>query len=133
LVSGDTGTNIIADRDRIGRVLTNLLTNAVQYSPKADRILVKVTKNRDNLTVGVQDFGIGISKDNQERVFGRFYQVGRESSTERHDNLGVGLYIAKSIVERHGGQIWVKSRRTPSSRRGSTFCFSLPLKSSKKM
>jgi signal transduction histidine kinase len=131
MISGSTRTSVYADRDRIGRVLTNLLTNAAKYSPDADQILVKVTKKPDRLIIGIQDFGIGISQEDLKNVFDRFYQVGRKSTDERLDSLGLGLYIAKAIIERHDGKIWVRSSQK-GKQRGSTFCFSLPLKSAQK-
>ncbi len=124
-IIGNTRTVLVADKDRIGRVLTNLLTNAAKYSPDADKIQVSVRKSRDHLTVNVRDYGIGISKKDQEHVFDRFYQVARKKSDHREDSLGLGLYIAKSIIDRHGGKIWVKSNQKGG--RGSTFCFTLPL------
>lgn len=132
LIQGETRASITADRDRIGRVLTNLLTNAAKYSPDADEILVKITKSRDDLTVSVRDFGIGISKEDQEHVFDRFYQAATKKTDDREDSLGLGLYIAKAIVERHGGRIWVKSNQGSGRRRGSNFCFSLPINTAKK-
>lgn len=126
LISGDTRMNIVADRDRIGRVLTNLLTNAVNYSPKADKVLVKVTKKDNRLLVSIRDYGIGISKKDREHIFDRFYQAGHKNSDYRGDGLGLGLFIAKAIIERHDGRIWIKSNKL-----GSTFYFEVPLRSQK--
>lgn len=126
IISGDTRARIVADRDRIGRVLTNLLTNAAKYSPEADKILIKVTKKDGKLSIAIRDYGIGINKADRERVFDRFYQTPRKKSDHLGDSLGLGLFIAKSIVEKHDGRIWLKSNRP-----GSTFCFELPLKSPK--
>jgi PAS domain S-box-containing protein len=120
---------VFADRERIGQVLTNLITNAIKYSPKADLIIVGVEREpgAEELKVCVQDFGIGIPRSEQDKVFNRFFQVGPpgEDSAVRDTfpGLGLGLYISGEIVSRHGGRIWVDS--TPGE--GSTFYFTLPV------
>ncbi len=113
---------IYGDRDRIGQVLMNLLTNAIKYSHGADRIIVCVAISEGNAQVSVQDFGIGISQPYQESIFERFYQVN-EPTEKTYPGLGIGLYIAKQIIERHQGRLWVQSCKGE----GSTFHFSLPL------
>lgn len=111
---------IFADRDRIGQVLTNLVLNAFKYSPPEKKVKLRLISNKNMHLVSVQDFGKGISKDEQEKVFHQFYQ-GRPQGKEGQ-GLGLGLYIARTIVVRHGGSIWVKSILG----RGSTFYFTLP-------
>ena len=113
---------IYGDRDRIGQVLINLLTNAIKYSPTADKIIVGMAIHEGSVLVSVQDFGIGISQAYQESIFQRFYQVN-ESAEKIYPGLGIGLYIAKQIIERHQGRLWVQSRKGE----GSIFRFSLPL------
>jgi PAS domain S-box-containing protein len=113
---------IYGDRDRIGQVLMNLLTNAIKYSPTAGRIVVNMAIAEESVLVSVQDFGIGIPEDEQERIFQRFYQVNGPAS-KTSPGLGIGLYIARQIIERHHGYLWVQSREGE----GSTFSFSLPL------
>ena len=113
---------IYADRDRIGQVLINLLTNAIKYSPTADRVIVYMAIDEENVLVSVQDFGIGISQSYQESIFERFYQVN-EPAEKTYPGLGIGLYIARQIIERHQGRLWVQSRKGE----GSIFRFSLPL------
>jgi PAS domain S-box-containing protein len=117
----ETGS-IHADRDRIGQVLTNLITNAIKYSPFADRIIIKTSMNNDHVEVCVQDFGIGIPPDKKDKVFEQFYRV---SGTKQHTfpGLGLGLYISSEIIKREGGRIWVDSVEG----KGSTFCFILPV------
>lgn len=113
---------IYGDRDRIGQVLMNLLTNAIKYTPAAGRIMVSMAIAEESVLVSVQDFGIGISEADQQHIFQRFYQVNGPAS-KTSPGLGIGLYIAKQIIERHHGRLWVQSRQGE----GSTFSFSLPL------
>jgi len=122
VVEGATGRQIRADRERIGQVLTNLLSNAIKYSPTADRIVVHLAVDGPGVVVGVQDFGVGIAKDEQAKVFERFYRA-RGGDRETFPGLGLGLFITADIVRRHGGEIWLESE--PGA--GSTFCFRLPI------
>jgi PAS domain S-box-containing protein len=113
---------LVGDRERIGQVVTNLLTNAIAYSPQSDRVIVRTVLDVEDVVVAVQDFGIGIPKVDQPRVFDRFYRVNSESRAG-HAGLGLGLYIAAEFVRRHGGTIWVESE----TGEGTTISFSLPL------
>ncbi len=113
---------VFGDRDRIGQILINLLTNAIKYSPHADKVLVQVGADGKNAVVRVQDFGIGIAPAYQKKIFERFYQVG-EPEVKTYPGLGIGLYISKQIVERHHGRIEVQSRKGE----GATFSVILPL------
>ncbi|TMB86198.1 MAG: PAS domain-containing sensor histidine kinase [Chloroflexi bacterium] len=121
LVKGAAHRSITGDRDRLGQVLMNLLTNAIKYSPQAETVMVRVAQTRDTLTVSVQDFGIGIAQSHQEKLFERFYRVYSEKD-QTYPGLGIGLYIAHEIIQRHGGKMWVDSFEG----KGSTFSFSLP-------
>lgn len=113
---------LVADRDRIGQVLMNLLGNAIKYSPQADRVVVRTAREGEKVIVSVQDFGIGIPKEKQPHLFERFYRV--EGVTRgSFSGLGLGLYISAEFVKRHGGEIWVESE----DGEGTTACFSLPL------
>ena len=112
----------VADRDRIGQVLTNLLTNAIKYSSQEDIILVKTMETSDALITSVQDFGIGIPKDKQANLFERFFRMEGESQLT-YPGLGLGLFIASEFVKRHNGTIWVESEEGE----GTTVFFSLPL------
>ena len=119
-IEGSAQCQVIGDRERLGQVLTNLLTNAMKYSPRAEKIVVHFTHSQHALTIHVQDFGIGIPPAYREKVFERFFRVG--SSRDRtYPGLGIGLYIAHQIIERHGGKMWVESVEG----QGSTFSFSL--------
>lgn len=112
---------VYADRDRLGQVITNFLSNAIKYSPDSNKIIVQIKNEKNDVLFSVQDFGIGISKDEQRNVFKRFVRVSEHHKT--FPGLGLGLYISKEIMKRHGGKIWMKSEKG----KGSTFYFSLPL------
>jgi PAS domain S-box-containing protein len=111
---------ISADRERIGQVLANLLTNAIKYTPQGGTIVVKQILNGEMVMVSVEDSGIGIPQEEQGHVFERFYRV-RSSEHETFPGLGLGLYLSAEIVKRQGGRIWVESQ--PGI--GSTFFFTL--------
>jgi PAS domain S-box-containing protein len=122
---GMPAITVTADRQRIGQVLTNLLTNAVKYSPEADKVVVTAAIEGDELVTRVRDFGIGIPAEKQAQVFDRFYRVEGADGPEHESfpGLGLGLYISAEIVRLHGGRIWVESQEGT----GSTFAFALPL------
>ncbi|HEX6108022.1 MAG TPA: PAS domain S-box protein [Ktedonobacteraceae bacterium] len=119
---GQTQAEVFGDRDRIGQVLINLLNNAIKYSPQADRVLVRVAISQNKALVSVQDFGIGIAKEHQRKIFERFYQV-TDAEEKTYPGLGIGLYISYEIVKRHSGQMWVESKKGE----GASFYFTLPL------
>lgn len=123
---GETKT-VDGDRDRIGQVITNLLSNAIKYSPHNEKIIVSTSGDKKEITLRVQDFGIGIAKGQLDKVFGRFFRVGDAEDT--YGGLGLGLFISSEIIKRHGGRIWAES----SGKKGSTFCFTLPIKRSAKI
>jgi len=112
---------VSGDRDRLEQVLGNLIENAVKYSPDGSDISVHVEDRGDQVVTSVCDRGIGIPSDELSQVFERFHR-GRQVSSTNYGGLGLGLYITKQIVERHGGAIWVESREGS----GTTFSFSLP-------
>ena len=109
------------DRNRIEQVISNLLTNAVKYSPGADTIVLNVNEEKENIHVEIQDFGIGIAEKNKAKVFDKFF---REHTGDNGmlSSLGLGLYICADIVKRHRGNIWVDS----NINKGTTFHFTLP-------
>ena len=113
---------IMGDRDRLEQVLGNLLENAVKYSPEGSEILVSVETRDGQVVTSVSDRGIGIPTDELNQVFERFHR-GRQVSSTNYGGLGLGLYITKQIVERHGGTISVESKEGA----GTTFSFALPL------
>jgi len=125
---GKVKRKILADRDRIGQVMTNLITNAIKYSPNKDKVVVSLSEKNNHFKVSVKDFGIGIPKKHQIRIFQQFYRV-HEENNKKFEGLGIGLYISHQIVQRHGGEMGVKSKRGD----GSTFFFSMPIKSGKRI
>ena len=109
-----------ADPARLERILINLLSNALKYSPEEANVVLRGGVANGMAVVSVVDQGHGISAEELPRVFERFF---RSRDVRRHEGLGLGLYITRMLVEAHGGKIWVESQLN----RGSTFSFSLPL------
>jgi signal transduction histidine kinase len=111
-----------ADRDRIGQVLSSLLSNALKYSDSGDEIIVKTEKQNGKAICSIKDNGIGIAQDQQTKIFERFYRASGEN-LHTYPGLGLGLYISKEIIEKHNENIWVESK----AGKGAIFYFSLPL------
>lgn len=112
---------VMADINRIEIVVGNLIRNAIDYSPKGGKVTVEIhPENREMVVVAVEDEGIGIPADKRERIFDRFVRANNGAAAVR--GHGLGLYIARSLVERHGGRIWVESEEG----KGSRISFSLP-------
>ena len=109
-----------ADPHRLERILTNLISNALQYSPPETQVEVSAERRDGELLISVVDRGVGIAPEDLPHIFERFY---RTKGTRKAEGLGLGLYITKMLVEAHGGRIWVKSK--PG--KGSTFSFTLPI------
>jgi PAS domain S-box-containing protein len=113
---------IFADPGRMEQILGNLLSNAVKYGDPKKQIIVRLDRHEDEIEIGVTNFGHGIPPEDLPRLFERF---SRSKSTRRaHPGLGLGLYIAKGLVEAHGGRIWVQS----ASEAATTFHFTLPIR-----
>lgn len=120
----ESKVSIYADKARIHQVLVNLISNAIKYSPNADRVIVTQKPSTGKVTVSIQDFGMGIPKEEQQKIYERFYRAkGRKEGNI--PGLGLGLFISTEIVKQHGGELWVKS----AVGKGSTFYFTLPVKS----
>lgn len=116
-----TSAKIFGDKNKLSQVLNNLISNAVKFSPKADRIIVNTKLNNEGIELSVQDFGIGISPENQENIFQQFYRTtGNIQST--FPGMGIGLYICSEIITRLRGKIWVQSM----TGKGATFYTWLP-------
>lgn len=113
---------IMGDRERLEQVLTNLIGNAIKFTEAGGLVVISAKQAKDHLHVQVRDDGIGIPAEDLDQVFSRYYQAGNKSEGSGMGS-GLGLHIAKKIVEEHGGRIWAES--IPDQ--GSTFHFSLPL------
>lgn len=127
VVKGPRALDVHADRERILQVLINLVNNAIKYSPNGGKITLAFRQARRKALVEVTDQGIGISKENQEKIFDRYFRV--ERSEAKYGGLGIGLYITARIIYLHKGKIWVKSEIG----KGSTFAFTLPLAKKRKI
>jgi signal transduction histidine kinase/FixJ family two-component response regulator len=110
-----------ADQEKVELILGNLLSNASKFTPAQGRIRVWAEAEEDKVVITVEDSGCGIAREEWERIFEPFYQVG-ESLRREHGGMGLGLTIARELVLLHGGSVWVKSEVG----QGSTFCFTLP-------
>lgn len=107
------------DRLRLEQVITNLLTNAVKYSPQSNRVNINSIVRNNDILFSVQDFGVGLTKENSKKIFERFYRVNNDYM---FTGSGLGLYISSEIIKAHDGNMWVESEMD----KGATFYFSLP-------
>ncbi len=115
--------DFIVDKDRIIQVLTNLVGNALQYTPSGGKVTLQVRRERSGMLFTVKDSGIGISAEQLQYVFNRFYRTDK-SRTRASGGSGIGLTIAKALVQAHQGKIWAES---DGEGKGSTFSFLIPL------
>jgi two-component system, OmpR family, sensor histidine kinase VicK len=113
---------VSADRDKISSVISNLIGNAVKYSPKGSMIAIDCVKENDKVIVSVKDQGMGIKADDVTKIFNRYYRVAANNA-KHISGFGIGLYLSAEIVQVHQGEIWVESEYG----QGSTFFFNLPL------
>ncbi len=118
--------DVWGDKERISQVIINLLTNAIKYSPDTQKVVVRLSSEKDVAVVSVQDFGIGIDKEHQNKIFKRFYRVS-EPAEKTYPGLGIGLYISYEIIKKHRGDMSVVSNKD----KGSIFSFTIPYKNSK--
>ena len=114
---------VMGDKAKLTRVMANLLGNAVKFTPAGGKIVIKTVPRDGGVQVSVADNGLGLARENLERVFEKFYQVD-SSSTRAAGGLGLGLTIAREIIAAHGGRIWVESA---GPGRGGEVAFYLPL------
>jgi len=113
---------LVVDQERVKQVLINLIDNAIKFSPDGSVINVRTKRQGDDVLFEVQDFGRGIPKNKQKRIFETFYQV--DSGMDRKfGGAGLGLSVSRGIILAHGGEIWVRS----TLNKGSTFVFTLPI------
>ena len=115
-------TLVLADRDKIGQVIHNFISNAVKYSPEQSVIQIACITKGNRAQVSVRDEGKGIHPEDKERLFERYYRV-TDSSSNPVGGFGIGLYLSAEIIQRHAGSIWVESQVG----KGSTFYFNLPV------
>ncbi|MEO8795393.1 MAG: PAS domain-containing sensor histidine kinase [Daejeonella sp.] len=115
------------DLFRLEQVVINFLTNAIKYSPNAKEIIVSSTVQSDGIVVCVEDFGIGIEPEHLEKLFDRFYRI--DNANSKFEGLGLGLYIASTIIKSHNGEFWIDSEVN----KGSKFYFRLPLAENKSL
>ena len=117
----DNFPTIRGDEVRLRQVIDNLIGNAIKYSPKGGEVRITGAFDDDNVTVSVKDQGVGLPQDEQERIFERFYRVD-DALSRKTQGTGLGLYLARAVIEAHHGKIWVNS----VFGQGSTFTVSIP-------
>lgn len=123
LIQGASHKIMVGDKHRIEQVLTNLIGNAIKYSPQADTVEIKIIPHDDTVAVGIRDYGFGITEEQQQKIFERFYRVAPKKETGIA-GLGVGLSISHGIVKHYGGTLTLESELG----KGSTFMVSFPCK-----
>jgi histidine kinase len=116
--------HLLADEGRLVQVLTNLTGNALQYTPEEGRVTIAARRTDHEVQISVRDTGIGIPPEHLPQIFDRFYRADKSRSRRLGGGSGIGLTIARALVEAHGGRLWVESA---GEGRGSTFVFSLPV------
>jgi two-component system phosphate regulon sensor histidine kinase PhoR len=114
-------SRIVADQLRVGQVIGNILDNAIKFSPPSRQVTVKLQEQDNEYLISIIDQGIGINPEYLDRIFERFYRV-RNTASRQYAGIGMGLFVAKAIVEAHGGSIGFSSN--PGT--GSKFYFTLP-------
>lgn len=112
---------VYADKEKIVQVITNLVDNAIKYSPTYSRIIITTSLHEDKVYVTVRDYGYGISKKDQMLIWDRFYMTDKSRSPVKTKGSGLGLSIVKKIIDEHNEVIWVESSRGA----GATFIFTL--------
>lgn len=123
VVPVDPNLHVNVDRARIAMALTNVLVNAIEFTPNNDRILVEAVPRSDEVWIRITDHGIGIEEENLERIFDKFYQV-ENHMTRHHEGLGIGLSICRALVNAHKGRVWAESKGLNT---GTTITISLPM------
>ena len=115
---------VLADEDRAIQILTNLTGNALQYTPESGKVTISAKRIKDEIQFSIHDTGIGIPPEHLPHIFDRFYRVDKSRSRQSGGGSGIGLTIARALVEAHGGRIWVESQGEGT---GSNFNFTLPV------
>ena len=125
----DVTCTIKGDRDRIEQVVINFVANAIKYSPDNSQIEVRIQHGgagKNQVALSVKDDGIGIDSKEHKKIFDRFYRVSEENE-QTYPGFGIGLFIAKEIIQRHNGFITIESE----TGKGAVFTFILPLETEK--
>jgi histidine kinase len=115
---------VLADEGRIIQVLTNLAGNALQHTPEDGQVIIAAKQINNEVQISVHDTGMGIPPEHLPHIFDRFYRADKSRSRRAGGGSGIGLTIARALVEAHGGRIWAESA---GEERGSTFTFTLPI------
>jgi histidine kinase len=115
---------VLADEDRAIQVLTNLAANAIQNTEEGGKVLISAVRVNEEVQISVRDNGIGIPPEHLAHIFDRFYRVDKSRSRRAGGGSGIGLTIAKHLVEAMGGRIWAES---DGESKGSAFTFTLPV------
>lgn len=122
VIGGASGALVTADESHIVQVLHNLLSNAIKYAPGSETVNVYISRVSNYVKLSVTDSGMGISTEDQKKIFERFFRAG--DIQQRFPGMGIGLYVCEQIIKDHQGTLWVESEKG----RGSTFSFTLPIK-----
>ncbi len=120
--AGKDFPKVLVDEEKIRLALQNLIDNALRYTREGGRVTVFLKRDTENIEISVQDTGIGVPDDQKQRIFERFFRAENARKVDTQ-GLGLGLYLAKNIVEAHGGKIWFESEEN----KGATFTFSIPI------
>ena len=119
----DFSGSVYGDKDRIQQVIINIINNAIKYSPNNNLVEVRIhSAENKQIAVSIKDYGIGVDAEHQQKIFNRFFRTDGKSE-ENYAGFGIGLFIAKEIIERHNGTINIESEKG----KGSIFTFMLPL------
>ena len=119
---------VSVDKDRITQVLTNLLGNALQYTPSGGKVVITASQKKSEIHISIRDTGIGMSPDQLPHIFNRFYRSDK-SRARANGGSGIGLTIAQALVKAHHGRIWAESE---GEGKGSSFHFTLPISTTTK-
>jgi histidine kinase len=114
---------VLVDEDRLVQVLTNLTGNALQYTPENGRVTIAARRMDNEVAISVHDTGVGIPPEHLPHIFDRFYRADKSRSRRAGGGSGIGLTIARALIEAHGGRLWAESA---GEGQGSTFTFTVP-------
>ncbi len=118
----ETYPKVVGDEEKIRIVIQNFIENSLRYTPQGGKVTVSLKHDTKDIEVAVHDTGIGIPETQQAHIFERFFRADNAKKINE-EGTGLGLYLAKNIIEAHRGKIWFESQEN----KGTTFAFSLPL------